>query len=228
MTLRSESTGADNPAERPGRFARSGAADPAGTGMGSDHGLRRVCVFCGSSPGAHPGYLEAAATLGQLLVRHKIGLVYGGADVGLMGHLAHTVLHQGGEVIGVIPRSLVEKEVAYRGLADLRIVDTMHERKALMEQLSDAFIAMPGGIGTLDELAEILTWAQLGFHRKPIGLWNVAGYFDLLLQFFQQMVQEKFLKKSNYDLLLKDDSAERLLEQMALYRAIERERLMEG
>lgn len=190
--------------------------------------LRRVCVFCGSSPGARPVYLDAAAQLGRALVAGKIELVYGGADVGLMGHLAHTVLNLGGHVIGVIPRSLVEKEVAHQNLADLRIVETMHERKALMEQLSDGFIALPGGFGTIDELAEILTWSQLGFHSKPIGLWNVEGYFDLLLQFFEHMAQEKFLKQANYELLLKDEDLGSLLEKMATYRAPFREQLMEG
>ena len=190
--------------------------------------LRRVCVFCGSSPGARPVYLDAAAQLGRALVAGKIELVYGGADVGLMGHLAHTVLNLGGHVIGVIPRSLVEKEVAHQNLADLRIVETMHERKALMEQLSDGFIALPGGFGTIAELAEILSWSQLGLHSKPIGLWNVEGYFDLLLQFFEHMAQEKFLKQANYELLLKDEDLGSLLEKMATYRAPFREQLMEG
>lgn len=190
--------------------------------------LRRVCVFCGSSPGARPVYLEATAHLGRMLVARGIDLVYGGADVGLMGHLAQTVQEQGGHVIGVIPQSLVEKEVAHQSLPDLRIVKTMHERKALMVELSDGFIAIPGGFGTIDELAEILTWAQLGFHAKPIGVWNVEGYFDLMLQFFEHMIQEKFLKSSNYELLLQDTDAETLLETMAAYRAPYREQLMEG
>lgn len=190
--------------------------------------LRRVCVFCGSSPGARPVYLEAAAHLGRLLVARDIELVYGGADVGLMGHLAQSVQEQGGHVIGVIPQSLVEKEVAHQNLPDLRIVKTMHERKALMEELSDGFIALPGGFGTLDELAEILTWAQLGFHDKAIGLWNVGAYFDALMKFFEHMLQEKFLKPTNMELLLKHDDAEELLNLMAAYRAPYREQLMEG
>ncbi|MCR9145206.1 MAG: TIGR00730 family Rossman fold protein [bacterium] len=190
--------------------------------------LRSVCVFCGSSPGARPVYLEAAAHLGRLLAEQNIALVYGGADVGLMGHIAQTVQENGGHVIGVIPQSLVEKEVAHQNLPDLRIVKTMHERKALMEELSDGFIAIPGGFGTIDELAEILTWSQLGFHDKAIGLWNVEGYFDLLLSFFEHMIQEKFLRPANYELLLKHDDAGELLKIMADYRAPFREQLMEG
>jgi uncharacterized protein (TIGR00730 family) len=190
--------------------------------------LRRVCVFCGSSPGARPIYLEAAAHLGALLVARGIELVYGGADVGLMGHLARSVQEHGGHVIGVIPQGLVEKEVAHQGLPDLRIVKTMHERKALMEELSDGFIALPGGFGTIDELAEILTWAQLGYHDKAIGLWNVDGYFDLMLQFFDHMMQEKFLRPANLGLLLRSDEAGQLLDLMAAYRPPYREQLMEG
>ena len=162
------------------------------------------------------------------MVARGIELVYGGADVGLMGHLAQSVQEQGGHVIGVIPQSLVEKEVAHQNLPDLRIVKTMHERKALMEELSDGFIAIPGGFGTLDELAEILTWAQLGFHDKAIGLWNVDSYFDALTKFFEHMLQEKFLKPANLELLLQHDDAEELLNMMAAYRAPYREQLMEG
>ncbi len=179
--------------------------------------LSSICVFCGSSPGLRPIYLEAAAELGSTLVRRKIDLVYGGADVGVMGHIAHAVLERGGRVTGVIPQSLVEKEVAYKELADLQIVGSMHERKARMNDLSDGFIALPGGLGTLEELAEILTWAQLGFHSKPIGVWNVEGYFNGLLDFVQHMVREKFMKPMNLDLLLHDTDIERLLDRMADY-----------
>src|ERR1043165_174167 len=145
--------------------------------------FRRVCVFCGSSPGARPEYRQAAEAMGRLLASRRIGLVYGGGNVGLMGLLADAALSAGGEVIGVIPRHLDAREVAHRGLPDLRVVASMHERKALMADLSDAFIALPGGLGTLEEMFEILTWAQLGLHRKPCGLLNVLGYFDRLLSF---------------------------------------------
>lgn len=179
--------------------------------------LSSICVFCGSSPGLRPIYLEAAAELGSALVRRNIDLVYGGADVGVMGHIAHAVLERGGRVTGVIPQSLVEKEVAYKELADLHIVGSMHERKARMEELSDGFIALPGGLGTLEELAEILTWAQLGFHTKPIAVWNVDGYYDGLLEFLQHMVRERFVKPSNLDLLIHDTDVERLLDRMEQY-----------
>ncbi len=137
--------------------------------------MKRVCVFCGSSPGARPEYLQAAIELGQALAGKNIGLVYGGAKVGMMGKIAESVLEKGGEVIGVIPKDLVEREVAFTGLADLRVVGSMHERKALMADLSDGFIALPGGLGTIEEFFEVVTWAQLGIHPKPCGLLNVRG-----------------------------------------------------
>jgi len=140
--------------------------------------MKRVCVFCGSSPGAEPTYAQAARNLGSILAKSGIGLVYGGASVGLMAEIANAAMQAHGEVIGVIPRSLVEKEVAHGGLTDLRVVDSMHQRKALMAELSDGFIAMPGGLGTLEEFFEVLTWAQLGMHTKPCGLLNVGGFTD--------------------------------------------------
>ncbi len=136
--------------------------------------MKRICVFCGSSPGARLEYARAARELADLLIKRNIGLVYGGARVGIMGEIASAVLKQGGEVIGVIPQELVEKEVAFTELTDLRIVGSMHERKALMAELSDGFIALPGGLGTIEEFFEVLTWAQLGLHRKPCGLLNVC------------------------------------------------------
>jgi hypothetical protein len=176
--------------------------------------IRACCVFCGSSPGARPEYLAAARALGTELARRKIRLVYGGAAVGLMGALAEAVLAAGGEVTGVIPEALVEMEVAHRELADLRIVSSMHERKSLMADLSDAFIALPGGLGTLEELLEILTWAQLGSHRKPCGVLDVCGYFVPLFALFEHAVVERFLQPGHRDLLLAADSAGALLDAL--------------
>ena len=156
--------------------------------------MNRLCVFCGSSPGRHPAYLAAAAELGTVLAKRRIGLVYGGASIGLMGAVADAARAAGGEVIGVIPRALVEFEVAHTGLADLRIVASMHERKALMAELSEGFVALPGGIGTLEELFEVWTWGQLGSHRKPCALLNVAGFYDRLLGFLDFVADEAFLR----------------------------------
>jgi uncharacterized protein (TIGR00730 family) len=156
--------------------------------------IRRLAVFCGSNPGARPEYVEAARALGTLLCARRIGVVYGGSSVGLMAALADTMLENGGDIIGVIPRMLVEREVANNALSDLRIVESMHERKALMAELADGFMALPGGIGTLEEFFEIWTWGQLGMHDKPCGLLNVAGYFDGLLEFLDRAVDEKFVR----------------------------------
>jgi uncharacterized protein (TIGR00730 family) len=156
--------------------------------------MRRVCVFTGSSSGTRDEYRAAAAELGGLLAERGVGVVYGGARVGLMGVLADAALTAGGEVIGVIPQALVAKEVAHTGLSDLRVVGSMHERKALMSDLADAFIGMPGGWGTLEEFFEVLTWSQLGLHRKPCGLLNTQGYFDGLLAFLAHTVDEGFVR----------------------------------
>jgi uncharacterized protein (TIGR00730 family) len=164
--------------------------------------LQRVCVFCGSSPGSDPAFAVAAEGLGRALAAQGLGLVYGGASVGLMGRLADAALAAGGEVIGVIPKAMVDLEVAHHGLADLRIVDSMHARKALMAELSDAFIALPGGLGTLDELFEILTWAQLGLHHKPIGLLDVGDYFAPLLGFLDGAVAARFVAAAHRAMLL--------------------------
>jgi uncharacterized protein (TIGR00730 family) len=182
--------------------------------------MRRVLVFCGSSPGRLPAYVDAAGALGAELAAQGLGLVYGGAQVGLMGAVADAVLAQGGEVIGVIPRMLVEKEVAHTGLSDLRVVETMHERKALMESLADGVIALPGGFGTLEELFEIVTWAQLGLHSKPVGLLNVAGYFDQLLVFIDNMVAERFVRAEQREALLVADSPAELVARMAAYQPV--------
>ena len=163
---------------------------------------RRICVFTGSRDGSHPGYAEAARQLGRELVERNYGLVYGGGNVGLMKVIADTVLEQGGYVTGVIPDSLVSREVAHRGLSDLRIVQSMHERKAMMAELSDGFIAMPGGIGTMEEFFEVLSWAQLGIHRKPCGLLNTGGYYDPLIEFLNRAVAHDFLKPKHRSLLI--------------------------
>lgn len=183
--------------------------------------MRRVCVFCGSSAGTNPIYGDCARTLGELLAARKLGLVFGAGHVGLMGILADAVLRGGGEAIGVIPQALVDKELAHRGLTELRVVATMHERKALMADLADAFIALPGGFGTADELFEILTWSQLGMHRKPIGLINISGFFDPLLAWLDHTVREGFLRPKHRQLLLEAGRPEKLLDMLANYRAPE-------
>jgi uncharacterized protein (TIGR00730 family) len=179
--------------------------------------MRRICVYCGSNVGENPIYRETARQMGTLLASTGIGLVYGGGNVGLMGVLADAALAAGGEVLGIIPGGLFSREVGHPGLTELRVVETMHERKALMADLSDGFIALPGGMGTLDELFEILTWAQLGIHAKPCGLLNVAGYFDPLIALLDHMVAEKFLRPEHRALALVDDDAERLLALFAEY-----------
>lgn len=156
--------------------------------------MKRICVFCGSSLGARPEYRDAAESVGREISVRGLGLVYGGGRVGLMGALADAALQSGGEVIGVIPRALSSSEIAHGGLSALHVVDSMHERKALMERLSDGFLAMPGGFGTLDELFEILTWAQLGLHAKPVCLLNVRGYYDSLLTMLDQAAAERFMR----------------------------------
>jgi len=179
--------------------------------------LRRICVFCGSSFGSRPAYREAAETIGRLLCQRGIELVYGGGNVGLMGTMADACLDGGGRVIGVIPQALVDKEVAHLGLTELRVVQSMHERKSLMADLSDAFLALPGGYGTWDELCEALTWTQLGIQRKACALLNVSGYYDAFLEFADRAVSEGFLKDVNRDLLLSDDDPARLLDRLAGY-----------
>ena len=174
--------------------------------------MTRICVFAGSSSGARAEYLGAASDLGKLFAARGIELVYGGARVGLMGAIADAVLADGGRVTGVIPKALVEKEVAHSGLTDLRIVTSMHQRKALMADLSDAFIALPGGWGTLDEMFEILTWAQLGLHRKPCGLLNVLGYFERLLSFLDHTMEQGFVRREYGSLLSTSDDPAALLD----------------
>lgn len=179
--------------------------------------MKRVCVFTGSSPGARPDYAAAAERLALELVSRDLELVYGGARVGVMGTLADAVLTLGGLVIGVIPAALVSKEVAHDGLTELRVVASMHERKAQMAELSSGFVALPGGVGTLEELFEVLTWAQLGLHEKPCGLLNVAGYYDGLIHFLDHAVGERFLRKTHRDLLIVEEEPAALLDAFQEY-----------
>jgi uncharacterized protein (TIGR00730 family) len=176
--------------------------------------LRRICVFCGSNRGADPAFAAAAECLGRELSRRGIGLVYGGGNVGLMGVLADTVLAGGGHVTGVIPEALMAREVGHRGLPDLRVVKTMHERKALMADLADGFIALPGGMGTFEEFLEVVAWAQLGFHAKPCALLNVNGYFDPLLRFLDHAVEQRFIRPTHRSLVRVGSDIGPLLEQM--------------
>jgi uncharacterized protein (TIGR00730 family) len=179
--------------------------------------IRRLAVFCGSNPGARPGYLEEAHKFGRLLAQRGVGLVYGGSSVGLMAALADSAIDDFGEVIGVIPRVLVEREVANTSLTDLRIVDSMHQRKALMAELADGFVALPGGIGTLEEFFEVWTWAQLGMHAKPCGLLNVGGYFDPLLEFLDHAVEERFVRDVHRSMVIVESDPTRLLERFEAY-----------
>jgi hypothetical protein len=177
--------------------------------------LARVCVFCGSSAGVRPEYRDAAEALATELAARGIDLVFGGGCVGLMGHLADAVLARGGHAIGVIPHGLIAREIAHRGLPDLRVVSSMHERKALMAELADAFIAMPGGFGTFEELCEAITWTQLGLHRKRCGLLNVCGYYNPLLALFDRAVTEGFVTGGGRDIVVADRDPAALLERLA-------------
>ena len=179
--------------------------------------MNRLCIFCGSSPGADPAYTEATEELGALLAGEGVGVVYGGGGVGLMGKLADAVLAAEGEITGVIPRSLVDREIGHRGVADLRVVDSMHERKALMAELADAFVALPGGVGTLEELIEVFTWSQLGLHRKPCALLDVEGYYEGLTAFLDHAVQERFLTKEYRATLIGEREPAGLLERLRAY-----------
>jgi uncharacterized protein (TIGR00730 family) len=177
--------------------------------------MQRVCVFCGSSAGSNPAYAEAARTLGRAMVERGHSLVYGGGHVGLMGVLADAVLEAGGEAIGVIPHALNEREIAHLRLTRLHVVDSMHERKAKMAEMSDAFIAMPGGFGTYEEFFEAVTWTQLGVHKKPCGLLNVAGFYDPIVQFLDHAVREQFIRPAHRGTVLVDSDPARLLDQLA-------------
>jgi uncharacterized protein (TIGR00730 family) len=181
--------------------------------------MRRVVVFCGSSSGSDARFTAQAILLGETLARHQIALVYGGARIGLMGAVADGALGAGGQVIGVLPRFLQSKEIAHADLTELHLVDSMHERKLLMNELCDGAIALPGGFGTLEEFFEMLTWAQLGLHQKPVALLNVAGFYDPLLALVQSMVDNALLKPQNQSLILGSDNIDTLLETMRNYQA---------
>ena len=180
--------------------------------------MRRVCVYAGSNPGSHPDYAGAARALATTLAERGIGLVYGGGRVGLMGVLADTILKAGGEAIGVMPQSLIDREIGHRGLTELKVVDSMHERKAQMAELSDAFVAVPGGIGTLEELIEVYTWSQLGIHDKACGVLNVRGYYDHLAAFLDHAVTQGFLRPQHRAVLSVAGEPAALLDRLAAYR----------
>jgi len=177
-----------------------------------------ICVFCGSSVGARPAYAAAAKKLGELMAKRGIGLVFGGGCIGLMGTIADAVLNNGGEAIGVIPDGLMQREIGHRGVTRLHVVETMHQRKALMADLSDAFIAMPGGYGTLEEFAEIVTWSQLGIQIKPCALLNIEGYWDGLLNFVDHAVNEDFVRRENRDLIVVGATPEEVLDKIQSWR----------
>ncbi len=179
--------------------------------------MKQVCIFCGSYRGAQPIYMTAAHTMGMGLAQRGLGLVYGGGRVGLMGAVADGAIAGGGKTTGVIPQSLVDRELAHVGLSELHVVASMHERKAMMAEIADAFIAMPGGFGTLDELFEIITWAQLGFHHKPIALLNVGGYFDPMLMFIEHMATEGFIKMEHRAAVLVKNEVDELLDMLLNY-----------
>jgi uncharacterized protein (TIGR00730 family) len=208
-TRTAEPPPADNP---PARFSPQA---PYGRFMAMR--ISSVCVYCGSSLGRRPAYVDAARTLATALVRRGIRLVYGGAQVGVMGALADAALGAGGNVTGVIPQALAGKEIAHNGLSELIITESMHERKMLMAERSDACIALPGGIGTLEELFEAWTWTQLGFHRKPCGLLNVAGYYDALIQFVDHSVAEGYMKPIHRDILIVDVDVDALLDRLEAF-----------
>ena len=183
--------------------------------------MKRLCVYCGSSSGRQPGYAQVARQLAHAMVSKNIDLVYGGASVGIMGEIANAVLGEGGDVIGVIPKGLFAKEVAHTGITELREVGSMHERKALMADLSDGFIALPGGLGTIEEIFEIITWSQLGMHRKPCGLLNVNNYYDKLIGFLDHAVSEQFIKATHRSTILIDECPDGLLDKFEAYKAPE-------
>ena len=189
--------------------------------------MKRICVFCGSSSGSRPEYRAAAEEMGTELVRRNIGLVFGGGKVGLMGVLADAVLRAGGEAVGVIPEHIMSREIGHNGLTKLHVVRSMHERKALMADLSDAFVALPGGFGTLEEFCEVLTWSQLGLHAKPCGILNVSGYYTPLLAMFDHAVEERFLKPENRGLVLARESAAELLRALEGWRPVRVEKWLD-
>ena len=189
--------------------------------------MKRLCVYCGSSSGRQPVYAQVARQLARAMVNRNIDLVYGGASVGIMGEIANAVLEEGGDVIGIIPKGLFKKEVAHTGVTELREVDSMHERKSLMADLSDGFIALPGGFGTIEEIFEIITWSQLGMHRKPCGLLNVCHYYDKLIGFLDHAVTEQFIKAAHHSTILVDECPDALLEKFEVYEIPETVKLID-
>ena len=181
--------------------------------------MKNICVYCGSNPGRLPEYRDAARLLGYEMAGRGLGLVYGGASIGVMGAVADAVLERGGQAVGVIPYSLATKEVSHDGLDELIVVDSMHERKAKMAELSDGFIALPGGWGTIEEIFEMLTWAQLGFHEKPCGLLNVATYYDQLFAFLENAIEQQFVKEEYRPMIIMDEAPAVLLDRFDHYRA---------
>lgn len=181
--------------------------------------MKNICVYCGSNPGKLPAYRSAGRQLGHELARRGLGLVYGGASVGVMGAVAEGVLEKGGSAIGVLPHFFATKEVAHHGLDELILVDSMHERKARMAELSDGFIALPGGWGTFEEIFEMLTWAQLGHHEKPCGLLNVASYYDDLFRFLERAIDQQFVKEAFRPMIMIDDAPAQLLDRFTTYQA---------
>jgi uncharacterized protein (TIGR00730 family) len=194
--------------------------------MTTDHTLNRICVFCGTNPGSRPSYGVAARELGQILAEQGIDLVYGGASVGIMGELADAVQEHGGHVTGIIPQQLVQKEAAHTGIPNLIVVASMHQRKSQMADMSDGFIALPGGIGTLEGFFEVLTWAQLGIHSKPSGILNIEGYFNGLTGFLDHAVREGFLTDVHRHAIIVETEPRRLLDRMRAYTPQEGEKLM--
>jgi uncharacterized protein (TIGR00730 family) len=194
--------------------------------MPAEHQLNRICVFCGTNPGARAAYGTAARELGRILAEEGIDLVYGGASVGIMGELADAVQEHGGHVTGIIPQQLMEKEVAHTGIPNLIVVASMHQRKSQMADMSDGFIALPGGIGTLEGFFEVLTWGQLGIHSKPSGILNIEGYFDGLTGFLDHAVREGFLTDLHRHAIIVETEPRRLLERLRAYTAPEGEKLM--
>jgi uncharacterized protein (TIGR00730 family) len=192
----------------------------------ADRQINRICVFCGTNPGSRLEYGAAARELGRLLAQERIELVYGGASVGIMGELADSVQEHGGHVTGIIPQQLMEKEAAHTGIPNLIVVASMHQRKSQMADMSDGFIALPGGIGTLEGFFEILTWGQLGIHAKPSGILNVAGYFDELSRFLDHAVQEGFLTEMHREAIMLESEPVRLLDRLRAYSPPEGEKLM--
>ena len=187
--------------------------------------MKRICVYCGSNGGGNSSYLQMAEEFGSLLAEQGVGVVYGGGSVGMMGAVADGALSRGGEVIGITPNMFVEMGVIHQGLTTLKVVNTMHERKALMAELSDGFVALPGGLGTFEELFEVLTWAQIGLHQKPCGILNVAGYFDRLVEFLDHAVQERFIKESHRKMIMVEDSPQKLFERLLSYTAPQESKL---